>query len=181
MYPNHQRREPILVEDIERQAGEATEPPPEPSGGVPKQWLPGWIRWPLRTLILPFLLLDLCAQSLARKIIRPPYRKEGHCYQRGNCCHYLLIPEPKGLLGRFFFFWCTQINGFYLRQAKPIDCEGEKMCLMGCRYLKKDGRCAHYHYRPAICRQWPIIEYFGPPRILKGCGFRAVPRDGSQK
>jgi Fe-S-cluster containining protein len=48
---------------------------------------------------------------------------------------------------------------------------------MGCRYLKQDGSCSHYRLRPSICRTWPQIEYFGHPRILKGCGFKATPRD----
>lgn len=171
-------REEELSDLIER-AGEDDHVPLAPDKGIPVQRVPGWIRWPLRALILPFLLLDLSMQKIARKIIKPPFRQIGACKKRGNCCQYILLKEPKGLFGKLDLFWNTEINGFYLRGRQTYECEGERMVLMGCRYLKKDGSCGHYHFRPLICRQWPIIEHFGFPRLLKGCGFRAVSKDYS--
>ena len=173
MEPHHNRLE--VVEQLTKMAGTATKQPPLPPGGIPRQWLPAFIRWPIRVFLVPFIWLDLGAQWFAKKIIRPPFKQVGHCYQRGNCCHYVLIPQPKGILQRLFYFWYTQINGFYPRQPDPIESEGEKMMVMGCRYLQKNGRCGHYRLRPMICRQWPLIEYFGFPKRLKGCGFKAVP------
>lgn len=164
------------LEQVLADAEEAESPPPDPQGGIPRQWVPGWIRWPIRLLILPSILLDLCAQRVARMLIRPPYKKEGKCLQRGNCCHYILVPEAKGFLGRLFYFWNTQILGFYRRNLKVYESDSKRVYVMGCRYLKKDGRCGHYYLRPAVCRKWPVIEYFGHPRIIKGCGFKAVAR-----
>ena len=163
------------VDEVIAQAEEEG-PPPEPEGGIPRQWLPGWIRWPIRVLALPWVLLDLYAQKLATLIIRPPHRKEGHCLKRGNCCRYILIPEVTGVLGKLYLFVNTQINGFYPRYSEPHEYEGKRIMVMGCRYLKKDGSCAHHRLRPEVCRKWPMIEYFGHPRILKGCGFKAIPR-----
>ncbi len=140
---------------------------------IPKQWFPGFIRWPLRALLLPFLYLDIFAQWLAKKIIRPPYKKVGACKKRGNCCHYILIKKSKGFSGKLDLLWHTQINGFYRRDKQLHDYEGMKVYVMGCRYLQKDGRCGAYALRPMICRSWPRIEYFGHPQILKGCGFQA--------
>jgi Fe-S-cluster containining protein len=80
-------------------------------------------------------------------------------------------------LGKLYFFFNTQINGFYLRYKEPYEFDGDRVLVMGCRYLNKDGSCQHYHLRPTVCRKWPIIEHFGRPRILKGCGFRAIPRE----
>jgi hypothetical protein len=151
--------------------------PPEPEGGIPKQWLPGWIRWPLKVLILPWILLDFYSQKFAAFLIKPPYKKIGHCLKRGNCCHYILIPADKGLLGRLLLFFNTQVNGFFLRSQEPYTYGKDRILVMGCRYLKKDGGCAHYHLRPMVCRKWPQIEYFGQPRLLKGCGFKAIPRN----
>lgn len=164
------------LDQILAQAEEAEGPPPEPAAGIPKQWLPGWIRWPIRVLLLPWILLDLLAQKIAAKVMRPPYRQVGSCLKRGNCCHYILIPEAKGFLGRLNMVLNTQINGFYPRYKEAHEYDGMRVTVMGCRYLKKDGSCAHYHLRPIICRKWPMIEYFGHPRVLKGCGFKAVPR-----
>lgn len=157
-------------------AGGAVGMPPDPEGGIPPQRVPGWIRWPFRALFFPFILLDLCMQKIARLVIRPPFRQEGKCLKRGNCCHYILIPKAKGLLNKLNLFWNTEINGFYLRDRNIYECEGKPVYLMGCRYLKKDGRCAHYRLRPVVCRKWPLIEIFGYPRLLKGCGFRPVLR-----
>jgi Fe-S-cluster containining protein len=177
MSPDHDRWGSI--DQLTTKAGEATEQPPLPPGGIPKQWLPGIIRWPLRLLALPFVWLDLIAQWVARKIVRPPFKVVGHCHQRGNCCYYVLLPEPKGVTSRIFFFWYTQVNRFYLRSSEPVIHEGERMMVMGCRYLRKDGRCGHYRLRPMLCRQWPIIEHFGTPKRLKGCGFKGALRDSS--
>ena len=49
------------------------------------------------------------------------------------------------------------------------------MHVMGCRHLRKDGSCGDYHLRPLICRQWPVIEHFGYPKVLKGCGYASDP------
>ncbi|MBS0603542.1 MAG: hypothetical protein JSS60_00730, partial [Verrucomicrobia bacterium] len=88
------------LDEILVRAEEAKEVPPEPEGGIPRQWLPGLIRWPVRVLLLPTILIDLAAQRIARIIVRTPFKKEGKCLKRGNCCHYILVPEAKGFLGR---------------------------------------------------------------------------------
>lgn len=171
----------MTLEDIIFKAGEAKAPPPLPKGGIPRQWVPGWVRWPVRYFFLPFLHLDLTMQKLARLLIRPPYKQAGKCKQRGNCCHYIMIRKPKGLFGWFFKFWNTQINGFYLHSDETYEFENHKVMVMGCRYLKKDGSCGQYLLRPMICRKWPVIEHFGHPRMLKGCGFKAIPRKPQSK
>ncbi len=168
---------PDSLDEILVRAEEAEDIPPLPPGGIPKQWLPGFIRWPLRVISTPWILFDLYLQKLAALIIRPPYRQEGACKQRGNCCHYILIPESKGLIGKLNFFISTQIYGFYLRYQEPYEFDGDKVMVMGCRHLQKNGSCGNYRLRPAVCRKWPVISLFGQPRILKGCGFQAVPRE----
>ncbi len=165
------------LEEILARAEAATEIPKEPLGGIPRQFLPGWIRFPIRIAFLPFILLDLFAQKVARKLIRPPFVQEGQCLKRGNCCHYILVSEPKGLFGKAYFLWNTQILGFYPRSRQVYESNGKKVLVMGCRHLKGNGSCGQYHLRPTVCRKWPIIEYFGYPRLIKGCGFRAVRRD----
>lgn len=157
-------------------AGEETTQPPLPEGGIPKQKVPGWMRWPIRALCLPFVLIDVSMQKFAKILIPPPYVQKGACKKRGNCCHYILLRKPKGILNRLFYYWNTEINGFYARSQEDYEYEGSLIRVMGCRYLQKDGSCKHYTLRPMICRKWPMIELFGTPRILKGCGFSAVPR-----
>jgi Fe-S-cluster containining protein len=166
----------MMLEQLIEDAGDAKDAPPDPKGGIPRQTVPGWIRWPIRLLFLPFILLDLCAQKIAKLLIKPPFKQVGQCLKRGNCCHYILIPKTKGFLGWLHLFWNQEINGFYFRDRKPHTFDDKPMYVMGCRYLQKDGSCKHYGLRPAVCRKWPMIEYFGYPRVLKGCGFKAENR-----
>ncbi len=164
------------LEQLLENAGDATTQPPLPEEGIPKQWLPGWIRIPIRLIILPFVLMDIAMQKCAKKIVKPPFVQKGGCKKRGNCCHYIMIEEGKGLFGWVYHVWNTQINGFYPRHKKLHIYEGKRVHVMGCRYLRKDGSCGNYTLRPLVCRKWPVIEHFGHPRILKGCGFEAEKR-----
>ena len=166
------------IEDIVEEAGDMTQPPKQKA---PRKWFPELLAIPIKLLVLPFLLLDSMAQRIARIFIRPPYKKGGKCKKRGNCCYYIMIRKSWGIFGWLDLFWHTQINGFFKRSNKIYKVNGRSFCLMGCRYLKKDGRCGNYLLRPAICRTWPRIEIFGRPETLKGCGYYAVPRKKSSK
>lgn len=166
----------MSLENLIFKAGEETEQPPEPEGGIPRQWLPSFIRFPLKLLCLPFIAIDLAMQKVARILIPPPFKIAGKCTRRGNCCHYIMIRKPKGPFAWAYLLWNTQVNGFYLRSKEDYEYENHKVLIMGCRHLRKDGSCGSYRTRPMVCRKWPVIEHFGFPRILKGCGFKAVPR-----
>jgi Fe-S-cluster containining protein len=164
-----------LLEDLLEVAGEESHEPVPPVQGIPKRWIPGFLRISLKCLILPYVLIDQSMQKVARKIISPPFKKIGKCKKRGNCCYYVLIRHSNSLWGRLFFLWHTQVHGFYPRLKRPHIYEGHEMHVMGCRYLKEDGSCGQYRLRPQVCRQWPLIEHFGYPKILKGCGYTTSP------
>ena len=159
------------VDEIIEGAGLETSQPQPPIQGIPKQWLPNWVRRAVQWVCYPVVILDFTAQKIARLLVRPPFKRVGRCKRRGNCCHYVVMKRTRGVLGVLERFWATQINGFYFRNQVPVDYQGKKVHLMGCRYLKKDGSCGNYRLRPMICRTWPIVEHFGWPRLLKGCGF----------
>jgi Fe-S-cluster containining protein len=72
---------------------------------------------------------------------------------------------------RFWDWWYTDINGFYFRDFDMENEDGRVARVMGCRYLNDSGLCSQYFWRPAICRQWPRIEYSCLPHLLKGCGY----------
>ncbi len=164
------------LDDMLYLASIAKKAPPFPGGRLPKQWLPGFIRWPLRVLFYPFVAIDDWSQRIARKILKPPFKQVGKCKKRGNCCHYILMKKSSRFLNSLDFFLHTQVNGFFLRDQKPFPYQGKEVYVFGCRYLKEDGSCGHYRLRPSICRNWPKIEIFGTPEILKGCGFMAQER-----
>ncbi len=169
---NHCINSPFL-EDLLEAAGDADHAPAPFK--IPKRWLFSWIGYALKCFVLPYVLIDEWMKKLARKIIRPPFQQIGTCKRRGNCCYYILIPELKSFWGRLFLIWHTQVHGFYMRYKTAYLYEGKKMLVMGCRYLKKNGSCGQYFLRPQICRQWPLIERFGYPKILKGCGYASKP------
>jgi Fe-S-cluster containining protein len=167
----------ITPDELVADAEQRTTPPPLPKNGIPKQKVPCWIRWPIRVIFLPFVLLDLAAQRFVKLFFKTPYKSVGGCKKRGNCCYYVIIPEPSSLMTKLNYFWHTEINGFYKRDCELVEIEGNKLVVLGCRYFNNDGSCSRYRLRPVVCREWPRIEYFGPPQRLKGCGFKAVPRD----
>ncbi len=164
------------IQDLLENSGIEKGQPPLPPGGIPRQILPGIIRWPIRAMILPFVWLDMACQKIAKIFIPPPFVRAGKCKKRGNCCHYILIEKVRGGFGFLDLFWHTQINGFYRRNKQPVQYGKKQVYVMGCRYLKTNGSCGRYFFRPAICRTWPRIEIFGEPQALKGCGIYAKQR-----
>ncbi|MBM3197973.1 MAG: hypothetical protein FJZ58_01800 [Chlamydiae bacterium] len=158
------------LEELLKKAETASSPPAPPQGGIPQQRLSTLWRRTFQILLLPFLFMDLFAETIAKKIIRPPFLQEGACKRRGNCCHYILFPETKGWMRILFTFWSREIHGFYPR-GLTYQQEGKTIEVMGCRHLRPDGSCGNYFFRPKVCRTWPIIRVFGFPKILKGCGY----------
>lgn len=141
----------------------------------PKQWLPGWIRWPLRVLSYPVMITDVLAQKFVFLIFKPKYKIVGTCKKRGECCQFIHMGWPSkkkqfSLFTRLYLFWQTQVLGFYFRDFDFIE-EGELTRVMSCRYLSKQGTCSHYRLRPGICRNWPKRHSVHRPHVLKGCGF----------
>lgn len=161
-----------IEELIEKVADDAAQPPHHP---IPKQRLPAIFRWSVRIIAWPFIQLDHLAERLATKLVPPPFKRGGACKKRGNCCHYILLPKPTSFLSRLYYLWNIEVNGFY-RLNEPEYHDEEEDCtwlVMGCRYFKNN-LCSVYRFRPQMCRKWPIVEIFGPPRILKGCGYQAL-------
>lgn len=141
-----------------------------------KQYFPRPLATAFKVILLPAVLLDLFCRKLARKVIRPPLVKTGACKKRGNCCYYITVKKEKGVLDFLSRFWMEQVHGFYLREQEPTLINDKEYYVMGCRYLKEDGSCGQYTLRPMICREWPKVEIFGHPQILKGCGYSFAAR-----
>lgn len=158
------------LSEITEEVGLLKEAPPS-SLPPPKQWVPRLVSSGIRWMILPFVLLDQAAKKIARLLIQPPFQRTGSCSKRGNCCYYITMRKRRGIMNWFQRFWMFQVHSFFQRE-KEVFREGKhEYYLLGCSNLKKDGTCKEYKIRPIICREWPIIEIFGYPKILKGCGY----------
>lgn len=147
---------------------------------IPKQKLPSWIRWPLRLVAYPFMILEVFSNRFVYSLFKPKYKLVGGCRKSGNCCRYIHFGWPqKRKLNAFlklYVLWQTEVLGFYFKDFDFVE-DQEVTKVMGCRYLKEDNRCAHYRLRPGVCRNWPKMHYFREPTILKGCGYRVVKRN----
>ena len=151
---------------------------PDAVGGAPPpSKLPEVLRTALQLTALPFVLIDIAAQRAARLVFRPRYRITGGCKQTGNCCRYIILDNNEltvlgPLIRRVFVWWATEVNGFYERGFR-VDVGGDNEArVYSCRYITDDNRCANYRLRPAVCRQWPRVDYFVRPEVRRGCGYR---------
>ena len=133
----------------------------------------------LKRIIIGFVLLDNFLTNFPKKILfKTNWVLEGKCKQCGTCCReiYLKI-TPRQLSSRFFtglaIKWTSWIFDFILLR---IDYDNYYL-IFTCKHRQPDGRCGNYFWRPNICRNYPLVDYFEEPKTLPDCGFRARPRN----
>ena len=122
------------------------------------------------------ILLDLGCMRLVQCVIRPRYVLRGRCQKRGLCCRNIVALPPAPMrrrpaLMRLFAQFHRLMHNF--RVVARTDDGG---LIFACGHLRSDGRCGIYRYRPRLCRNYPVLPFFGPPMLLPGCGYRVAPR-----
>jgi Fe-S-cluster containining protein len=130
----------------------------------------------IRKFVLVFVILDNFLTNLSRRLFPTRYRLTGHCRQCGQCCRQIILTmTPAQARSQFFtnlsVRWISWLFGFRLQE---IDREHDSL-IFYCRNQRADGKCGVYRWRPNVCRNYPLVEYFREPRLLPGCGYRAVP------
>lgn len=127
----------------------------------------------LKRMIIGFVLLDNFLTNFPKKILfKTNWVLQGKCKQCGICCQeiYLKI-TPRQLSSRFFtnlaIKWTSWIFDFILLR---IDYDNYYL-VFTCKHRQPDGRCGNYFWRPNICRNYPLVDYFEEPKMLPGCGF----------
>ncbi len=157
--------------------------PPGPPRPIPARRLPEFFRLCIQLAVFPMVAIDLWSQRFIRLVLRTHYVKSGSCQKRGDCCRYIVMGWPSiydriPFLGRLALWWETEVNGFYEHDfdVEPGEVSPSRVRIFSCRHLLASGRCGQYWLRPSICRSWPRLDPFGPPGILKGCGYRVRPR-----
>ncbi|MBU0671710.1 MAG: YkgJ family cysteine cluster protein [Candidatus Margulisbacteria bacterium] len=131
---------------------------------------------PLKRFILCFVLLDnLLTNFSKRSLFRNKWQLEGACKKCGSCCKeiYLKItPRQLGskMFARLAVKWITWLFDFILLR---IDQENHYL-VFTCKHVQPDGRCGNYFWRPSVCRNYPLVDYFEKPKLLPDCGFYPV-------
>ena len=60
----------------------------------------------------------------------------------------------------------------WLFDFKLIRIEKERNYLVfECEHLTADNKCGNYSWRPSICRNYPLLDYFEKPTFIPGCGY----------
>jgi Fe-S-cluster containining protein len=129
----------------------------------------------MKRLILIFVILDNFLTNLTRKLFPTRWTLEGQCRQCGNCCREIYLKmTPSQMKSRLFtnisIRWISWLFDFNLLR---IDHEHHYL-VFNCKHLTPEGKCGNYFWRPNICRNYPLVDYFEEPKFLPGCGFKAV-------
>ncbi|OGC25129.1 hypothetical protein A2291_07035 [candidate division WOR-1 bacterium RIFOXYB2_FULL_42_35] len=129
----------------------------------------------LKRLIIILVLLDnFLSQIVKNYILKPRWKIEGKCKQCGICCEEILLKAtPRQLSSKLFMDiairWISWLFDFILLR---VDYENGYL-VWTCKHRCPDGKCGNYFWRPNVCRNYPLLDYFEEPKFLPDCGFRA--------
>lgn len=128
-----------------------------------------------KRVIIFFMLLDnLLVQGL-NKVFPHRYKIIGKCRKCGKCCEEIHLKLSARQMDSDIFReltirWLSWLYGFiYLRPDHR-----RNYLIFSCRHCGKDGSCLNYLFRPNVCRNYPLLDYFEKPVFLEGCGFKAA-------
>ena len=129
----------------------------------------------LRKLALSFVLADNFVSNLAKKPFGSRWKLTGRCNKCGKCCKEIHIKiEPRLLNSKFtqevVIRWVSWLFRFYLQR---IDHERNYL-VFGCKNLRPDGTCGDYKWRPNVCRNYPLVDFFDEPALFDTCGYKAI-------
>ncbi|MBU0687285.1 MAG: YkgJ family cysteine cluster protein [Candidatus Margulisbacteria bacterium] len=129
----------------------------------------------IKRFIMLFVILDnFILNSLKKLFFKTNWVLGGKCKQCGSCCKRILLKMTRKQIESPFFTklsikWITWLFDFILLD---IDRNNHYLAFT-CKHLKPDGKCGNYFWRPNICRNYPLVDYFEEPKLLPECGFKA--------
>lgn len=132
----------------------------------------------LKRFLISIMLLDNLIMQGLKKFFPTRHKIAGTCRQCGVCCQEIhLKMTPRQIYSKFFrdlcIRWLSFLYDFYLLR---IDYPRNYL-VFSCKHKGKDGKCQNYFWRPAICRNYPLLDYFEKPVFLKGCGYEVAKRE----
>ena len=129
----------------------------------------------LKRSIIIFVLLDNFLTNLLKRVLfRTRWKLEGKCKMCGSCCQQIYLKiSPRQLGSKLFaklaIWWICWLFDFILLE---VDYDHYYL-IFTCKHLREDGKCGNYFWRPSVCRNYPLVDYFEEPKFLPGCGFHA--------
>ena len=120
---------------------------------------------------------NVLTNLVKRYVLKTRYELKGGCLKCGQCCRqiYLKVTRAQAtspLFAKLSIKWIEWLFDFKL---KWVDFE-DNYFVFECKHLKPDGACGNYFWRPSVCRNYPLVDYFKEPVFLPGCGYKAKPR-----
>ena len=131
----------------------------------------------IKRFILIFVLLDNLLTNFFKGLFTKKWQRKGQCRQCGNCCKKILLKMTPAqthspLFTKIAIAWiCWLFDFIYLGMDEAKD-----YLIFTCQHLLPNGRCGNYFWRPNVCRNYPLVDYFEQPVFLPGCGFSSLPR-----
>ncbi len=129
----------------------------------------------LKIPILFFTLLEILSLRLIQAAVPPKFVLLGSCQECGDCCTSILGSPPAWIRRSFLMRIYTQYHKIAHRFSVRATTEDGSV-LFQCGYLQSDGRCSIYHFRPLLCRNYPLIPFYHEPKLLPGCSYSIAPR-----
>ncbi|NQU17652.1 MAG: hypothetical protein HQ564_06250 [Candidatus Saganbacteria bacterium] len=132
----------------------------------------------IKKIILLFVLLDNFVSTRLKALFPTQYKIAGKCKMCGNCCKEIRMKIAPAFFSSKFFTdlvirWISWLFDFYLIK---IDFEHHDL-VFSCNNRGEGGRCNNYFWRPSICRNYPLLDYFKRPVFLPGCGYCCLEED----
>ncbi|MDD5593801.1 MAG: YkgJ family cysteine cluster protein [Candidatus Margulisbacteria bacterium] len=130
----------------------------------------------MKRFIIGLVLLDNFITNLFKGLFPKRFRLSGRCNQCGNCCRRIILTLTPGQSKSKLFTgiavrWISWLFDFILLEIN----RAENYLAFTCRHLTDEGKCGNYRFRPNVCRNYPLVDYFEEPKLLPGCGFAAEP------
>jgi Fe-S-cluster containining protein len=129
------------------------------------------IRW--------LIIVDYFVERFFKKyIFKPMYKVTGSCRQCGTCCQLIGIETPDYLLKRK---WLMRLIIAFYKKINDFVYQGfareERMMLFTCnKFDKEKHNCSIHPWRPALCRNYPLLRYFNKPVVFNTCGYKVEKR-----
>ena len=126
----------------------------------------------LKRLFLSFMLFDNFITQRLKSLFPPQYMRVGSCKKCGSCCREIHLRMTRNQINNDFFRnlcirWLSWLYDFVLVR---VDYDRYYL-VFTCKHIGNDGKCLNYSWRPPICRNFPLTDYFAKPVYLPGCGF----------